>query len=358
MSAIPYQYSSLGDVHPDFAPLVAGLNENFERIWTPEDVPQLRWNFQSSRAPIPGVPVDGFDISHRMVPVLDGSEVEIRIYRPTPAGARATSNLPLLFVAHGGGVKCPFPLYFERLADCMYSISFFAGWVVGDHESEGAMSRLLCVRNQVVVVSVNFRRAPEHPFPTPLNDTYDAYKWTISHAAELGVDSRTIVLGGTSAGANLVAALTLRLKQEGGLNGVVGQLLNIPALCHPRFLPHKRHELRSYEQNAQSPTINGERMRWFWDQYLPNANPNALASPLLASQFDGLPPALIQVAGLDPLRDEGLAYAKELTLAGVLVDVRIHAGVPHGFVFATELECTRQYFQSMVDWMTGVLGQK
>ncbi|KAL3474488.1 alpha/beta hydrolase fold-domain-containing protein [Aspergillus californicus] len=333
MSATVYQSSSLGDVHPDFAPLVAGLNEAFERIWTPDDVPQLRSNFQSSRALIPGVPLDGFDISHRMVPVLDGSEVEVRIYRPTPAGVRTTLNLPLLFVAHGGG------------------------WVVGDHESEGAMSRLLCVRNQVVVVSVNYRRAPEHPFPTPLNDTYDAYKWTISHAPELGVDSGTVVLGGTSAGANLVAALTLRLKHEGSLNGVVGQLLNIPVLCHPRFLPHNKHELRSYVQNAQSPTINGERMRWFWDQYFPHATADALASPLLASQFDGLPPALIQVAGLDPLRDEGLAYAKELLLAGVPVDVRIHAGVPHGFVFATKLECTRQYFQSMVDWMRGVLGQ-
>lgn len=135
------------------------------------------------------------------------------------------------------------------------------------------------------------------------------------------------MLGGTSAGANIVsrpprlhssaetdsieqaAALGLKLRDENALDGVVGQLLNIPVLCHPRFFPHGEHELRSYEQNAQSPTINGERMRWFWgnftsnyfedawlmkaneDQYFPNATPDTRASPLLARRFDGLPPA-------------------------------------------------------------------
>ncbi|KAJ0416441.1 alpha/beta hydrolase fold-domain-containing protein [Aspergillus carlsbadensis] len=329
-------YAALGRVHPDFAPLVDRLNEAFARIWTPDNVAQLRKNFESSRSQIPGIPVNGFEISHRMIPVSDGREVEIRIYRPSAISgdtAKADRRLPLFFIAHGGG------------------------WVVGGHESEGAMSRLICVRNEVIVVSVDFRRAPEHRFPTALDDMYDAYSWTIQHAAELAIDPKTVVLGGTSAGANLAAALTIKLKQSQGLDGVVGQLLNIPALCHPSFFPHTKHELRSYEQNADSPTINGKRMRWFWDQYFPEATGDPLASPLLAPHFDGLPPALIQVAGMDPLRDEGLAYAKELEKAGVEVSLRIHSGVPHGFVFATELDCTRDYFQAMVDWMGGILGQ-
>ncbi|KAE8331437.1 alpha/beta hydrolase fold-domain-containing protein [Aspergillus sergii] len=329
------RYTSLGIVHRDFAPFVPSLNEAFERIWTPQDIAQLRNNFKSSRLPIPGIPTEGFAISHRMVPVSDGTDIEIRIYRPTSVHDQSTSSaLPLLFVAHGGG------------------------WVVGDHDSEGPLCRLVCARNKVIVISVDFRRAPEHPFPTPLNDTYDVYKWTVQHASELGFDPASIVLGGSSAGANLVAALTHKLKNEGGLGGVIGQLLNIPVLCHPRFLPREKHELQSYEQNAQSPTINGERMCWFWDQYLPSANPEPLASPLLAADFKGLPQALIQVAGMDPLRDEGLAYADELKAAGIPVTVCVYEGVPHGFVFATQLKCTQEYFQSMVNWMGHILKTK
>jgi acetyl esterase/lipase len=96
-----FDNSALGLVHPDFAPLVPALNEGFAHLWTPDDVSQLRTNFQSSRSRIPGVPLDGFDISHRLIPVSDGSQVEIRIYRPSFVGASDTT--PILFVAHGGG---------------------------------------------------------------------------------------------------------------------------------------------------------------------------------------------------------------------------------------------------------------
>lgn len=205
MSTARSRYASLSQVHPDFAPLVPTLNEAFERIWTPGDIAQLRKNFKSSRSPIPGIPNDGFAISHRMVPVSDGHDVEIRIYRPTPAHAQGLSPMPLLFIAHGGGVRYrSFPVAFrhfpvlgrefERYADS----GLVLGWVVGDHESEGALSRLICVQNRLVVVSVDYRRyfsqntlslsyakpdlarAPEHPFPIPFNDTYDAYKWVSS----------------------------------------------------------------------------------------------------------------------------------------------------------------------------------
>lgn len=99
------RYSSLSDIHPDFAPFVPNLNDVFKRIWTPGDITQLRNNFKSSRLPLPGIPSDGFDISHRMVPMSDGKDIQIRIYRPTSADMQIVSPMPLLFVAHGGGVK-------------------------------------------------------------------------------------------------------------------------------------------------------------------------------------------------------------------------------------------------------------
>jgi acetyl esterase/lipase len=105
-------YAALGRVHPDFAPLVDGLNEAFARIWTPDNVAQLRKNFESSRSQIPGIPVNGFEISHRMIPVSDGSEVEIRIYRPSAISgdtAKADRRLPLFFIAHGGGTTSILP---------------------------------------------------------------------------------------------------------------------------------------------------------------------------------------------------------------------------------------------------------
>ncbi|KAL6231987.1 alpha/beta hydrolase fold-domain-containing protein [Aspergillus navahoensis] len=332
MTATKPQNSPLGVVQPDFAPFVPTINEIFQRIWTPHDIDKLRRSFQSSRSSIPGVPSHGFGITHRTIQVSDGSEVELRIYRPTGlVPGEEAQQLPLLFVAHGGG------------------------WVVGDHESEGPMSRLICVENKAVVISVLFRRAPEYQFPIPLNDVYDAYKWVVQHADMLGFDPQRIILGGSSAGANLIAALSLKLHEEGALTGVVGQLLNIPALCHPDFFPHDKHELRSYDQNADSPTVNGKRMRWFWDQYYPQPTGSMFASPLLASNFEGLPATLIQVAGMDPLRDEGLAYAEELRIAGVEVDVRIYAGVPHGFIFASELHYTKDYFGAMVSWTSKTL---
>ncbi|OGE55132.1 hypothetical protein PENARI_c005G05075 [Penicillium arizonense] len=304
-------YAGNGDlcvINPDFAPLVPKLKEAFEQLWTPNDVEQLRKNFEGSRANMPFVPTHGYEISHRMIPVSDSSEINIRIYTPTNSSVTKCVVKPLLFIAHGGG------------------------WVVGGHESEGALSRLICVRNQVVVTSVEYRRAPEHPFPTPLNDVFDAYKWTLAHATELEIDPARVILAGTSAGGSLIAGLSLLLKREqGGLDGIIGQLLNIPAVCHPKYFPHEKHTLESYRQNYTAPTTNSAHMHWYW---------------------------VIQVAGMDPLRDEGLAYAAELKNAGVPVEVAVHPGLPHGFVFAVDKEFTARYFHKMVSWVGTRLMQK
>ncbi|KAK9777149.1 putative Lipase esterase family protein [Seiridium cardinale] len=253
------------------------------------------------------VPIPGRDISIReaKVPVRDGHDISIRIYEPLNLG----QNHMLFFNIHGGG------------------------WTVGSPETEEAQNRLIAARNEAVVVSVDYRkykilvatspaypsltlfRAPEYPFPYALNDCYDVLLWCISSSESLGVEKDSIILGGGSAGANIVAALAQIVRDE-GINGIIGQVLNIPVTCHPDHFPRSEYEYGSYTQNANAPIVNAARMRLYWSYYLPSGAADPRASPLLASSLAGLPPALIQVAGMDPLRDEGLAYAQALKDSG------------------------------------------
>ena len=325
MTSSPLKNAWMSEVDPGFAPLIPAVNEAFKHILTYMVITEFRGNWTRFRACYADYkPSEGFETSHRTILASDGTETEIRVYRPQLS---ANQVLPLLFVLHGGG------------------------WVVGGHDSENAMNRAICVRNKVAVLSVDYRRAPEHKYPTALNDSYEAYHWILRNASELCIDRERILLGGTSSGANLIAGLVLKLRDENGLHGIIGQMLNIPALCHPHFFPNERYELASYEQNADAPTINGRNMRWFWDQYYPNAEPDPFASPLLAGSLSGIPPTLIQVAGLDPLRDEGIAYAEALEKSGVSTKLKLYPGLPHGFVLAIKLDIVTKYYSSMVEWV-------
>ncbi|KAF2802323.1 uncharacterized protein BDZ99DRAFT_483051 [Mytilinidion resinicola] len=301
------QYAHLSTVNPDFAPLIPGVNAAFKKIWTYTTMDEFRGNWGGTRASYSAcVPVDGFSITHEMIPTRDGTEVELRVWRPE---SNIDEVLPLLFVCHGGG------------------------FVVGGHDSENAMARTVCVRNGMAVISVDFRRAPEHKFPTAFNDCYDAYHWIIKNATQLKIDPKKVILGGSSAGASIAASIAIELREEDALNGVIGQLLNIPVTCHPKQFPHDKYELNSYVQNAEAPTINGNMMianGYGKDQYYPEGGPDVRANPLLAATHAALPPArmfssqsiganfsvlmevVIQVGGMDPLRDEGLAYAEAL----------------------------------------------
>jgi len=137
------------------------------------------------------------------------------------------------------------------------------------------------------------------------------------------------------------------------VTGIIGQVLNIPVTCHPQHFPRDEFEYGSYDQNYDSTVVNKPRMLWFWDQYLPNAEPEVYASPLLAKDFRGLPPTLIQIAGADPLRDEALAYAQKLIRAGVRTTVRVYPGVPHGFYFFPQLKAARDFLQEVSDFVRG-----
>jgi len=188
-----------------------------------------------------------------------------------------------------------------------------------------------------------------------VNDCFDSLKWCISHADLLGISTSRIVVGGSSAGGNL-SAVICQMARDNGLHGIIGQVLNIPVTCHPKYFPRDRYEYSSWTQNADAPLLPSPRMQKFWDHYVPSdqLRPEPYHSPLMAYSLKGLPPALVQIAGLDPLRDEGIAYADALKEAGVNVKLEIFKGLPHGFGGMTNLSQSIKYNQNVVDFVKSV----
>ncbi|KAI9745056.1 MAG: hypothetical protein M1818_001334 [Claussenomyces sp. TS43310] len=275
--------------------------------------------------PAPGRDIN---ITHDEVSVRDGTKIGIRIYKPM----KPLPHALLFFNAHGGG------------------------WVVGTPETEEAQNRLIAAKNNAVVVSVDYRRAPEFPYPYAINDCYDVFLWSKQNSSLLGINPDKMVVGGGSAGANISAVIAQRARDE-GIGGIIGQVLNIPVTCHPAHFPAAKYEYGSYEQNKDSPIVDSAKMNWFWHQYLPNAEADARASPLLASSLQHLPPALVQIAGMDPLRDEGIAYAEALQASGVPVTLKIYPGMPHAFYAHPQLPPSIEYLQTMVDWIRRNYGE-
>lgn len=232
-------------------------------------------------------------------------------------------------VVPGPAGNVPMRLYRPRpAADAPAAIAFFhgGGWVVGDVASYDALVRGLCTATGAVVASVDYRLAPEHPYPAAFEDCAAATAWLAGHAAELGADPARVIVAGDSAGGNLAAAVALWARDR-GCPRLRGQALLYPtvdaALDHPSVAEH-----------AEGFGLTAVQMRAWRDQYLPDrarwADP--AASPLDASDLAGLPPALIVTAEHDVLRDEAEAYAARLEAAGVEVTATRMAGLVHGFV--------------------------
>jgi acetyl esterase len=226
-----------------------------------------------------------------------GGTVRLRRYRPHSA----KPVLPALLYFHGGG------------------------WSAGDLDTHDHMCRHLAFAGDVVVISIDYRLAPEHPFPAPLDDCLAAWHWACASAATLGIDAGRIAVGGDSAGGNLAAALTLALRDAGAALPAF-QLLVYPAVDFTA-------DNASLRDNATGYLLTSAALDMFADWYLTERARRAdpLASPLLAASHRGLPPAFVQTAEFDPLRDEGAAYADKLRAAGVAVEHRLYAGMLHGF---------------------------
>lgn len=244
-----------------------------------------------------------------------GPEIPVRFYKPEMA-----EPAPVLIYFHGGG------------------------WVLGDLDSHDHVCRALANKVPCAVVSVDYRLAPEHKFPAAAEDSYAATEWVATHAAELGIDVSRIAVGGDSAGGNL-ATVVSQMARDRGRPGIVFQLLIYPAT-------DMRLGAASIDENAHAPVLTKAAMVWFVDHYLNGDQDriNPLASPLLAADLRGLPPAFVLTAECDPLRDEGEEYGRRLEAAGVRAEVRRYEGMPHGFFsFAAGLDTGRRAFGDAVE---------
>lgn len=231
---------------------------------------------------------------------VPGADGPLRARHYTPSGR--SGPRPLLVFFHGGG------------------------FVVGDLETHDAPCRLLCHHADVHVLSIEYRLAPEHPFPAAVNDTLAAFRWARDNAASLGADPAGVGVGGDSAGGNLAAVVAQVTASEGG--GPAFQLLIYPVA--DRGTVHPSHELF-----ADGFFLTRADMDWFDPLYIPpdveNVTDPRLA-PLRATSLSGLCPAIVITAGFDPLRDEGEAYAAALEAAGVRTAFRRFDGFIHGFI--------------------------
>ena len=234
-------------------------------------------------------------VEDRTIPGPDG-EVPVRIYTPEGFGP-----FPILVWYHGGG------------------------WVVGDLDSADGTSRHLTVGAGCVVVSVDYRLAPETKFPGPAEDCYSATQWAADNAAALGADPARLAVGGDSAGGNLAAAISLMARDRGG-PAIVHQLLVYP-------VTERNFGTNSYQSNADGFGLSQDAMKWYWQHYLASDADaqNPYAAPLCATDLSGLPSALVITAEYDPLCDEGEAYAGKLREAGVPTQCSRYDGMTHGF---------------------------
>jgi acetyl esterase len=225
------------------------------------------------------------------------SGVAVRVYRPLAGGRFST------FVYCPGG-----------------------GWVVGNLEMHDELCRRVANRAGVIVVSVDYRLAPEHPFPRGLDDCVEAVAWAADHARSLGGIPNSVAIGGTSAGGNLAAAAAIRCRDAGGPR------LSLQVLMYPAL--DSRMSTRSYREFANGPVLGAPQMRWYWQQYVPDQRQwsNPLASPSYATDLSGLPPAIVAVPQCDPLRDEAEEYSARLVAAGVDVCLLRYPGQVHSFL--------------------------
>jgi len=233
--------------------------------------------------------------------------------------------------------QIPARVYIPREGEVLPVLVYFhgGGWVLGDLDSVDSLCRSLANAADCVVVSVDYRLAPEHKFPAAVEDAYSATKWTANNATSFSGDPKRIAVGGDSAGGNLAAAVSLMARDKHG-PPIVFQLLIYPATNHA-------FDTISYSDNAEGYWLSKDDMRWFWNHYLRGEEDgrNPYASPSRAADLSSLPPAFVMTAEFDPLRDEGEAYAARLREYGVPVKVARYDGMIHDFVNIAELRQSR-----------------
>lgn len=230
------------------------------------------------------------------IPARDGTRLHARLYAPSTA-----QPLPVLLYLHGGG------------------------FTIGSVATHDALCRELAFQAGCAVVSLDYRLAPEHKFPTAINDAWDALQWLHQQGQTLGLDSSCMAVGGDSAGGTLAAACAL-LARDAGLP------LQLQLLIYPGTCAHQ--DTDSHLRYATGLVLEREGIHWFFNHYVPDAadREDWRFAPLLAPDVEGVAPAFFCLAELDPLVDEGVQYADMLRMAGVPVELEIYKGVTHEFV--------------------------
>ena len=229
-----------------------------------------------------------------------GGDIPLRIYTPRQPGAGEL--LPMLVFYHGGG------------------------FVIGSLDSYDSLCRAIANRADCIVVSVDYRLAPEHKFPAAADDALEAYQWVSDHAEELDGDPRRTAIAGDSAGGNITAVTAIGIRDAGEIPPLL-QILIYPVTGGAPETP-------SHHEFADGLLLTRANILWFYGQYLdrPEDASDPRFAPLLDDDLSGLPPALVIVAGYDPLRDEGIAYAERLRQAGVQTELTNYEGMVHGFL--------------------------
>lgn len=272
-----------------FLDLLAGFEGPGIEALGPETARQV---FAGMTAPAPDAPVAS--VEDRTIDGPDGHELPIRVYVPEGEGP-----FPLHVTYHGGG------------------------FVIGNLDTHHANAQTISSKAGVVVVSVDYRLAPEHPYPAAPEDSYAALVWAVEHADELGADASRLTVSGDSAGGNLAAVVSAMARDRGG------PPIALQVLVYPVTEPEG--EFPSRVENGEGYFLTSATMDWFHECYLQGQAPEPYNAPLRIPDMAGMPPALVLTAEYDPLRDEGEAYAARLEEAGVAVTCTRYEGMIHGF---------------------------
>ena len=290
---------------PGIDPTLKAVLDAFPLTFTAADgVEVARARLRQLQAPpemLPDLRIENLVISHG-----DLTDIPVRIYWPPGSSIEDHRDLPIVVFYHGGG------------------------FALGDLETHDPVARAHAVGAEAIVVSVDYRLAPEHPFPAGLDDCWAALQWTAEHAAQLGGDPNRIAVAGDSAGGNLAAVMAQLARDNGGPK-LAFQLLWYPTTAANLSLP-------SFAENADAPILNRNVIDAFMTWYIPGVDitdPTALPAtmaPANAADFSGLAPAYIGTAEHDPLRDEGAHYAELLNAAGVPAELSNESTLVHGYV--------------------------
>ncbi|MBF6451147.1 alpha/beta hydrolase [Nocardia elegans] len=304
------------DLHPDVEAMLSTL-ESFPDV-TQHEPDELREIIVSRRAPLTRLPA--MRVAEDRVIAGPGGDLTVRLYVPD---TDTSTPLPVVVFAHGGG------------------------FVFCDLDSHDEFCRSMAAAIGVVVVSVDYRRAPEHPGPAAMEDMYAAVEWTAEHVGEFGGDPNKLVVAGDSAGGNLAATVSLAARDRGGPR-IAAQVLVYPVIDDD-------FSTESYQRYGEGYYNTTSAMRWYWKQYAPNGTDDPYLIPSRAESLAELPPAVVATAELDPPCSAGEDYARRLAEAGVPVVAHRFDGLFHGFLTFPTLSLTEPARQDLWQLIRDVL---